>query len=202
MLLRIFSECFYSRPEESLCMFRGFRPGVWQVILPGFIQASLNRLNPPQTWSSLEKYFVGISPSRVSYDSKSRCQTYHTVEHAALEETVLRSSKSVLHSCSFFNFVVLVVTRLETVEWSQDKETPITVHLSRFHCAIKITEQISCPFKLTALTESKATESFFLLLHFGFSRHSEICIQTLIITLINSAFNFNYTVTRKLTFWK
>lgn len=87
--------------------------------------------------SSLEKYFSGISPLRVSYDSKSRCQTHHTVEHAALEEAVLRSSKSVLHSCSFFNFVVLVVTRLEMVEWPQDKETPITVHLSRFHRTIK-----------------------------------------------------------------
>lgn len=96
--------------------------------------------------SSSEKYFAEISPLRVSYDSKGCCQTHHTAEHTALEETVLRSSKSVLHSCSFFNFVVLVVTRLETEEWLQDKETPITVHLSCFHCTIRRAE-ISCPFK-------------------------------------------------------
>ncbi len=59
------------------------------------------------------------------------------VKHITVEETVLRSSKSVLHSCSFFNFVVLVVARLERVEWSQDKETPITVHLFRFPLCYK-----------------------------------------------------------------
>lgn len=93
--------------------------------LTGYIARNYSTISQPaESTSNLKvgtevawkKYFAEISPLRVSYDSKGCCQTHHTVEHTAPEETVLRSSKSVLHSCSFFNFVVLVVTRLEAEE--------------------------------------------------------------------------------------